>query len=478
MQTVLVVEDEKLIRQGIATMIKRSGVPVEEVIECSNGLQAMDVLRTCKVDVMFTDIRMPKMNGIELVQAMQEVNNPPITIAVSGYDDFSYAVEMMRQGVREYILKPVEREKIREILKKLEEEIQKTREEEKETESEQIKLLKYLLQDRDATEEEMVSLHRRFRAELGETYYVCATPMLEEDPESDKILEVKDLEDSDVFLVGEKGLQEVLRLSEETACFTGISDLHREPEELKTAYTEAKKRRQRAFCMGGGPVRAEGNRVPEELLRKGEELVSRQALSAIVQKLGTDRVEELHGDFEKIFVAVERGQIPPEKMTEGIRVFGEEFLNFYRKELAEGLRRPYRFSSLKEYKEALYGYLKTEHEALTEKNREDQTEGKIRQAVLYIQEHFRENLNMAVVSNEISMNYSLFSSAFKTYTGTNFVNFLRDLRMEEAKKLLTETDLKVNEISVKIGYDNEKHFMKSFRASVGVTPGEYRKNAR
>ena len=85
---------------------------------------------------------------------------------------------------------------------------------------------------------------------------------------------------------------------------------------------------------------------------------------------------------------------------------------------------------------------------------------------------------MAVVSNEISMNYSLFSSAFKTYTGTNFVNFLRDLRMEEAKKLLTETDLKVNEISVKIGYDNEKHFMKSFRASVGVTPGEYRKNAR
>ena len=70
MRTVLVVEDEKLIRQGISTMIKRCGVPVDEVIECANGVKAMEILREREVDVMFTDIRMPKMNGIELVNAM------------------------------------------------------------------------------------------------------------------------------------------------------------------------------------------------------------------------------------------------------------------------------------------------------------------------------------------------------------------------------------------------------------------------
>ena len=121
MNRVLVVEDEKLIRQGIAAMIKKSGVPVNEVLECSNGLQALDILKENKIDVMFTDIRMPKMNGIELVKAIQNLEEPPITIAVSGYDDFSYAVEMMRQGVREYILKPVERDKLREVLSKLQE---------------------------------------------------------------------------------------------------------------------------------------------------------------------------------------------------------------------------------------------------------------------------------------------------------------------------------------------------------------------
>nr|MCR5157272.1 response regulator [Butyrivibrio sp.] len=123
MRTVMVVEDEKLIRQGIATMIKRTGVPVDEVIECPNGVKAMEVLREKKVDVVFTDIRMPKMNGIELVQAMKELDSPPIAIAVSGYDDFSYAVEMMRNGVREYILKPVERDKLKEVMEKLEAEL-------------------------------------------------------------------------------------------------------------------------------------------------------------------------------------------------------------------------------------------------------------------------------------------------------------------------------------------------------------------
>ena len=83
---------------------------------------------------------------------------------------------------------------------------------------------------------------------------------------------------------------------------------------------------------------------------------------------------------------------------------------------------------------------------------------------------------MAVVSNYISMNYSLFSYSFKQYTGSNFVNYLKEIRMREAKKLLTETDMKIIEISQAVGYDNEKHFMKIFKATCGVSPTEYRHN--
>ena len=115
MNTLLIVEDEKLIRQGLKAMVYRSGVPVENVLECRNGEEALEILKMQKIDVMFTDIRMPKMDGMALMRAMQELPCKPLTVAVSGYDDFSYAVEMMRGGAREYLLKPVDRDKVKEV---------------------------------------------------------------------------------------------------------------------------------------------------------------------------------------------------------------------------------------------------------------------------------------------------------------------------------------------------------------------------
>ena len=96
MKTVLIVEDEKMIRQGIRVMIQRCGVPVENIVECSNGEMALEMLQEQHVDVMFTDIRMPKMDGIQLVAEVQKMSDKPEIVAISGYDDFSYAVEMLR----------------------------------------------------------------------------------------------------------------------------------------------------------------------------------------------------------------------------------------------------------------------------------------------------------------------------------------------------------------------------------------------
>ena len=81
MNTVLIVEDEKMIRKGIKAMVQRSGVPVDVIIECNNGLMALDILKNQNVDVMFTDIRMPKMDGIELKE-VQKLKHKPIIIAI------------------------------------------------------------------------------------------------------------------------------------------------------------------------------------------------------------------------------------------------------------------------------------------------------------------------------------------------------------------------------------------------------------
>lgn len=83
-----------------------------------------------------------------------------------------------------------------------------------------------------------------------------------------------------------------------------------------------------------------------------------------------------------------------------------------------------------------------------------------------------------VVSNHIGMSYNWFSSVFKQYTDSNFVTYLRTIRMEEAKRLLEQTDLKIQEVSLASGYENEVHFMKCFKAEVGISPTDYRKNRK
>ncbi len=470
MNKVLVVEDEKLIRQGIASMIKRSGVPVEEVIECNNGLAAMDILEDQHVDVVFTDIRMPKMNGIELVQAIQELENPPLAVAISGYDDFSYAVEMMRQGVREYILKPVEREKLKTVLEKLDNELNHRREDQEKTEAMDNQLLKYMLRDKDSNAEDIELMSQKLACEVGQEYIVIVAR--EQALLKSRIgITLNAVQGGNVFIIKPDGETEL-----QNAKYIGISDVYSSVTDLKEAYKQALGRRGEAFLLNMSTVDSDLPAVPEELIKLATKCADSSSISARVQMMGTDRAKDLKKEWDGFFIAAARGQILPEDFLEAINVFVGEYSSVYKKPVPNELVNPLESDCLENYREKFMDFVLSEQQTLGAANDADQVAAKIQQAVNYINENYASDLNMAVVSNHISMNYSLFSAEFKNITGTNFVTYLKDLRMGEAKRLLTETNLKVNEISMKVGYDNEKHFMKSFKSYVGVSPSEYRRN--
>ncbi|MEJ3717757.1 response regulator [Paenibacillus polymyxa] len=100
--------------------------------------------------------------------------------------------------------------------------------------------------------------------------------------------------------------------------------------------------------------------------------------------------------------------------------------------------------------------------------------GSMTRAIQYIHAHFSEDLNMAVVSNSVSLNYTYFSQAFKAYTGLSFVQYLKRLRIAEAKKLLGRQEGKIYEIAATVGFDNAKHFNKVFRELEGMSPQQFR----
>lgn len=246
MKNVLIVDDEKFVRLGLRTMIQRSGFCTGTIMESKNGVEAIEELKNHTFDVVFSDIKMPIMDGIAMIQKIKEEElSKAVLVIISGYDDFSFAVKALRNGVSDYLLKPVERDVFQKLLEKIERE-----------------------------------------------------------------LEEKNLE--------------------------------------------------------------------------GVKLIE---------------VEEAYGD---------KGQ-------------------------------------------------------------------KIQKAIAFIQSHYNEDINMAVVSNEVSMNYTFFSETFKEQTGKSFVEYLKSVRIHMAKKLLRESCMQIARVAFEVGFKDDKHFSKTFKIETGMTPTEYKK---
>lgn len=94
----------------------------------------------------------------------------------------------------------------------------------------------------------------------------------------------------------------------------------------------------------------------------------------------------------------------------------------------------------------------------------------------FVNQHFGEDISLEVVAQKVYMHPMYLSKIFKKETGTNFVDFLTNVRMNRAKQLMQDLTLKTYEISELVGYKSAKHFSKNFKSIVGVTPKDYRKN--
>lgn len=482
MDTVLIVEDEKMIRQGIKSMILRSEVPVQTIMECNNGLMALDVLKEQKIDVMFTDIRMPKMDGIALVKEMQKLEQKPITVVISGYDDFSYAVEMLRMGVREYILKPIDREQIMAIMQKLEEELVQAKEEQETKRQMVYQQLRHLCMNQGTTQEEKELICKRYGDNFFKKEYVvcCSNYDVEEYEHNSACIYLKNVEGHQVFLVecDNKGF---LLKNELRNCYVGCSEPVLGLEQIDQAFIQARTMRKKAFSSCEKLVTFEaGMELEEEVKELSENDI--QQLETIVHMLGTDRVAEAVKMICELTEAVRNGKLSIDMFQKQIRHFLTRVAKNYENVLKVKednvleLQELYRYQTIAEYESVLTDWMRKFHELINEEFDDYKNKQKVQLALGFIHENYNKELNMAVVSNHISMNYSLFSYAFKQYTGKNFVNYLKELRIQEAKRLLEETDMRIIDISQAVGYENEKHFMKLFKAVCGVSPTEYRKN--
>jgi YesN/AraC family two-component response regulator len=103
---VLIVDDEPIIRIGLKTLVEWEQFGFQHVGEAEDGVEAWNQIDSLQVDIVITDLLMPRMNGLELIRLIQNHSRPIAVIVLSCMDDFSYVKEAMKHGAKDYILKP------------------------------------------------------------------------------------------------------------------------------------------------------------------------------------------------------------------------------------------------------------------------------------------------------------------------------------------------------------------------------------
>ncbi|MBA2936799.1 response regulator [Paenibacillus sp. CGMCC 1.16610] len=526
MYRLLIVDDEPRHRDGLANLIGKLR-PEYHVFKAKNGNEALGLMADNPIDIVFSDIRMPQMDGLQLLEHLDAYEKPPILVVLSGYRQFEYAQKAISLGVCEYLLKPVDAATLKNTLEKIEREITANHTQLQENENALMKLNQTLPIYNDHLMNQWVAGHIEGKS-LSELRKLlppieAGTILLTEinafrsadyidDFQAKQFLKVQieqtlgpaagsvsfSLEDRRSILVTVISTRSFEICSTETqdklhACIRQMKEdgleitiaLGSQCEDIilqaKQAFEDAKRALSYQFFLGSAIILSLDEIMPAasgRVLTKYRE--EEELLDAVRESDKEKTVRLITAIFEK---QINEGLPLPESFKEFIlrivlhliHQFKEVMLEDYYKDL---LRRAE--ESLKH--SPFYAMMKTSViDMLSEmidtilKTRNWKKEMIIKTCLQYIEEHYAEDLFLEAVASKFYFNTSYFSHYFKVNTGISFSQYLLRTRLRKGKELLEETDSKIYEISKLIGFKDTKYFNRVFKKEFGVTPEEYRR---
>ncbi|WEG73674.1 response regulator transcription factor [Vagococcus intermedius] len=123
--TLLIIDDEPIIRRGLANSVKKNTTIFTTILQAESANEALAYAKTLpKPDVIFADINLPDMNGLDLIKQLKYLIPNTLVVVISGYDDFSYARQAIHLQVFDYLLKPIPPSDMKQLLLKVEEQLQ------------------------------------------------------------------------------------------------------------------------------------------------------------------------------------------------------------------------------------------------------------------------------------------------------------------------------------------------------------------
>ncbi len=493
--TTVVVEDEEKIRDFICAKIVSLDDDFEIVGRAGNGREAMELIQALRPQVVFTDICMPVMGGMELIKEVRQLNPKTIVVILSGYSDFTYAQQAIRYGVMNYLLKPIEDDMLLEQLfdikkslsyssVKKQRNIVYSRGYQLISENQEAFALAvvclgnviYSMQDEEVIRFYTEKMEQIFWNGIMEKQFGGSSWFVADDHVmNQKIIAVKaDLKNSVESSELAKRLQRAI--GEETDLSINLC-CARQPVAQKDLWNEVKQMRdiiKKRLIIGESNVfymedREEpGNHMLEIIKMKLNTYVKNYFIS-------TD-LDNFMDEIRVVFKYMKNNHAPQESI-EKICVYVLHLLEFSnqgyeREQLDELQSRMLQNISLETSEEALFESLIQLFGTINSAGDEEKEIEKIR---AYIDEHYLTIESMEEVADEFGYNYTYLSRMFKNKAGESMSRYILNKKLDLAKEMLrTRTELKVTEISDLCGYNDYRYFGRVFKNEVGVSPSEYR----
>ncbi|MFD0693243.1 response regulator [Paenibacillus sp. GCM10027628] len=514
MYRVLIVDDEPVIRNGIKAFIDWEKEGLSVAAGCANGMEALSLLESSPVDILITDIKMPLMNGIQLMQQALQLYPRIKVILISSYSDFEFVREGLKFGAIDYLLKPtLESEDLLAVLQRCISML----EEEKKKASEWTRFNSdAVYRDRRRLEHEVkrqIVLEQEYdlsRAPewMGQTI-TCAYMMLDR---AQELLEnhghlhaqllLEDLQesfyadvnegvaalvtsDNSLFLVLPEGsgkvepllvnwiqkLDKDFRVSVSTGICTisGIRAIGRGFNESRTACRERFfKGLGRLFSVSVTKEIAAWQEAPDhgetpDWTDLAEQVRGRSPVTLVL--------EQVHGRWAE-------GRMDPDQIKQEACSLLTEVHQIYADMgalLPERLDLLRAAETLEQLETILSRHLEDIGKGPAHKQPDKGFSGQlIAKALAYIDSHYTEDLTLQSTADAVHVSKSYFSLLFKKQTGQNFIDYLIDLRIREAKRLLIIKESRIYEVAEAAGFNDVKYFSKLFKKMTGFTPGEFR----
>lgn len=495
---ILVVEDEVKIRKGIASLINRH---TEHTVigEAKNGVEGYEMALRHLPEVVITDIRMPEMDGLQMMQKLQEKGGPWHFVILSGYSEFEYAKQALRCGAEDYLLKPLAPEDVTGLLSSIQEKIEA--ESRKTRGMPEKKLRDYLIENDLGSAGELAATCGC--AEDGAFRLVCAYTgnAGQEDREVclDRFQKLKQMfpEQKIYFFFTES--------TGEFICFLEDQNWDQIRKELEEKLLGRK--------LSGGPWawtvgRAEGL---TELKEVYEDLKNRYAYGLVLGYgafLTQERTETFSPEDWQ-YPKIEESRLQKAFYKEDREAFKKAADRFFQElSMARILPGQIRESCMKmvnfltgmaqEHHRGIYEQLQNLHvvrqigRAVTFQELtnifsevvdaflqhmgqcEDISNYTIKRTIDYIRMHYPESISLEGVAARLDITPEYLSTLFNREMGENFTVFLKKFRISHARRLLKGTDKKIYEIAQDVGYADPKYFNRVFKDVEGVSPGDYR----